>query len=290
MRKSIYSLVLCIFVMFGCADAKFQSGQSSKDGPESSPGEVSTETKSVPSEDLKKENFPSAETIAAQGKSLDLFFVIDHSGSLGQNDPDCSRFEAISEFRKRLVSHLGDAGDARASFILFSDVAKFHATIDDFLRMTTEEFKSTFRSHICQNEGSTNPSAAFEITMSKAEELRVDKPKDMSSVLFFTDGLPNLDTKVLDKKINAMKSIFEGNIFSVLLWPNDAGISADQIKANEIQAILNGSIENIGSEELLGIDSKGIPTFIRNLSGKDSRIKRVGEASDLGTAIIDFIR
>lgn len=303
MKYSRFTIVvLASLGLLGCSDTEFQSGQNGATGKkEISVDQSSASEKDQYGEDAKaiSENLgdqtTGADTIAAVGRSLDLYLVMDKSGSLEDNDRDCLRFEALSSFKKELRTFLGENGDVRASIIQFSERGSFLATIDNFLSISPESFAADFRRDICESDGHTNPSDAFDITLSTFSSLK-ENPKDMASVLFFTDGLPNRRTDVLPQKVNEMKAAFGEKIFSILLWPKE-GVNMERTFGQRGSIIViqgnqggNNQILPINQEQGPKFDQDGIPSFIRDLSVKDSRIKKVNEANGIGKALTDFLR
>ena len=193
-------------------------------------------------------------SIAKRGKSLDLYFVMDVSGSLLNNDPYCQRFSGVNEFRKSLRNTLGESADVRTSWVFFNDEVETLPTTNDFLKLSDRAFTETYRSKICKRYGGTNPGAAFDRAISTLSENNGKTRKDMQSVLFFTDGLPTQELYLLERRTRNIGIIFQKRIFSV---------------------ILGG-----GTPEALD--------FLRSVSGE--KIKQVGDSARIGDAINSFLK
>lgn len=202
-------------------------------------------------------------SLAEKGKSLDLYFMVDVSGSLKGTDPDCDRWDAILDFKKELTDFLGIDGDVRTTFIKFSDKAKHFGTINDWLGMSDGDFKNDYKSDICDRSGNTNTSDALEETVNEYKNLKSD-PKDVHSALLFTDGIPTKGKDQLDKRIDELKDNFGKKIFSVLLW-NELG-GASRTDKSEAEKLL------------------------RKVTGSSGRVKSVDDPSGIGKAIADFLK
>lgn len=210
----------------------------------------------------------SADSLAQKGKSLDLYFIIDVSGSLSRTDPDCDRLDALLDFKSELTKYLGDTEDVRASFVRFNDKARFMGTIDDYLGLSKSDFKDKFKDDICDDEGKTNTADAFEETVDKYNDLK-SSPKDTRSAILFTDGMPTKGEDQLDRRIDEMKDVFGKKIFSVLLWDDSAASS--------------GIFSALGSKDKA-------QKFLKKATGSSDRVKSVDDPSGIGKAIADFLK
>ena len=221
----------------------------------------------------KDANAPiDASAFAKKGESLDAYLIVDVSGSLRTSDPDCLRFEAIKSFKNSLKQVLGDSGDARVSLVTFSNTADFKSTSNDFIGLTDDEFRSKYRSDICRNDSNTNPAAAFDLTVKKMDELQRIEKKKVTSVLFFTDGVPTVGTsQQILSSADAIKAKVNSRIFSVLL-------GSEKPKLSGINPIFIGKTPIVDPLE-----------FVKYVAGSDDRVKSVTNAEALKQAFLAFL-
>jgi hypothetical protein len=214
-------------------------------------------------------NQAKPDEFAAKNKSLDAYLLVDTSESLEQTDRDCKRYDAVKSFKNSLATYLGSTGDARVTLILFNTSARFHSTANDFLKLSDSEFSSRYRSSLCQTTGQTNASAGFELVLSKSNELMANSKKEVASVLFFTDGLPNQDKDSTLKNADRLKQKFNSRIFSVYLDGNPYGAAAPYILPSAFP---------LPPEE-----------FLNYVSGSNSRVRKVSDASGLAASMTSFL-
>jgi uncharacterized protein YegL len=263
----------------GCSQVNFTgtngSGKSKKPVKDQNSGTNQDDKQG--SDAVKGSNNTNSETnieniFASEGKSLDAYFIIDVSGSLEKNDPDCQRYRAFLEFRNSLESFLGASGDVRASLILFSERPRFHSTNDQFIQMSDSDFESAYRRSICFAQGETNPGDAFSLAKAKAEEIMAASKKDLKSVLFVTDGMPTIGTSdQILARADLLKELFESRVFSVLLDPG-------QILQQRPPGILGFQAFPLSPSE-----------FLEYVSGSKDRVRSVSNSSDLSAAYKSFL-
>ena len=282
--SKLSKLLILIFLVYACSDDEFNSfsDRQKKQETSSDDGNKAVGDDNNPSSAVGDDNNPNNSinegadngSIAQKGKSLDLYFIIDISGSLGQsgplgvsvgNDPNCLRYDGLIKFKNNLTNHLGKDGDVRATFVLFSSEAEVLATIDDFLAYENTNFENTYKDSICKTGGQTNPSDAFKLTTNTYKKLDAITTKDMASVLFFTDGQPNRGLSKLDQRIAEMKENFGDKIFSVFLFA-----------------------ENFFAD-FLGTTTLPLD-FLNSISGSEERVKKANKAEELGDVISEFIK
>jgi hypothetical protein len=272
--------VLFQFVLIGvisCSQTKFTGtnapGKSKKlpSDLEKNSGKIDADAITGTSSTNGTDNTEPKNIFAASGKSLDAYFIVDVSGSLEMNDPDCERYNAFFEFRRSIASLLGPSGDVRASLILFSDRPRFHSTTDQFIQMSDVDFESSFRNDICSAQGETNPGDAFSLTKVKAEELMSSTKKDLKSVLFVTDGLPTIGTadQIL-ARADSLKELFETRVFSVLLDPG--------------QVLRRGT--GIPGMQTFPLSPSA---FLEYVSGSRDRVRSVSNSNELIEAYRSFL-
>jgi hypothetical protein len=220
-------LFLSILIVSACSKSEhggFTGGGSAKKSPvsridsEQNPNSTFDPENSADSISGDGKDVQDSNMFAIKGKSLDVYFVIDASGSLQKNDPGCLRFAAFQLFQEELKKLLGPTGDVRASVILFANSARLLSTQNDYLKLTTEEITSLYKSSICSNSSGTNATAALNLTASTAQQLQALGKKEVSSALFFTDGRPSGGlTSELTKASDSIKATFPSHVYGLLL-------------------------------------------------------------------------
>jgi hypothetical protein len=204
---------------------------------------------------------------AKKGQSLDAYLIVDVSGSLTNTDPACARFDAMKSFKNSLKEVLGETGDARVSVILFSNAASFHSTSNDFIKLSDADFDTKYKKDICGALSGTNPSAGFVLATMKMDELQKVEKKDVTSVLFFTDGRPTvgLPQQIL-MTADALKAKVNSRVFSILL-------------GNEV-----ATVADIFMTPLM------VPLqFVTYVAGSKDRVRSATNAEDLKKAFLSFL-
>jgi hypothetical protein len=199
------------------------------------------------------------------GYPRNLLILVDVSNSLKSSDPSCLRFDAMKSFKNSLKQVLGGNGDARVSVFLFSESARFHSTSDDFIRMPENDFNIKYEKSICSTSAGTNPKEAFDLAAAKMDELQKIVKKNITSVLFFTDGVPTVGSKAeILARADALKAKVNSRIFSVLL--GNEGLSA--------------LVSNTGMAP---------QDFVEYLASSKSRVRNATDGDGLKQAFLSFL-
>jgi hypothetical protein len=276
------ALTLLVSFMTSCGDSSYSSS-----APDNSKGKIGAAN----AEGTGKNGKTSAagesagNKIAAPGMSLDLYAIVDISGSLKRTDPNCTRFEALKTFFKELKTTLGDNPDARLSLTVFSSEASFVGTDDSFLKLSDAELDAKYRPSICRAEGNTNISKAFNLTKSAAQNLMNSSPKKVSSVLVFTDGMPTDMPQPIDAAAQ-LRSVFPDRVFGVLL--GDVGVSSIPTSGG-IVIVSGGTVVTSPTTGSGGLMTSP-ETFMNEVTGSVERVRRVGKATDLAAALSSFLK
>jgi uncharacterized protein YegL len=256
---------LLISALFACSEGGlngFSGGRALKKSSESKQVPETKNESGPETENVSGEAVPpkASDQFAVSGKSLDVYYVIDASNSLDGTDPRCLRFDAFKLFQEELKKLLGPAGDVRATLVLFSGSARVHSTRTDFLKLTSTELTSLYRSQICSTSSGTNVTDALDLTMSTAQRLQGTGKKDMSSVLFFTDGKPSDgNSPELASAVENIKAAFPSRIFSLLLT-NDSKDFAEPLE------------------------------FVTLVAGSKDRVRSTQDPTSLSTSILSFLK
>jgi hypothetical protein len=176
---------------------------------------------------------PPENSIADVGKSLDLYVVVDTSLSLSlSTDPGCKRLGSLATFMTSLRERMGEEGDVRMTLVTFSKLseAKLISVDPDAIKTTGEAFETRYKTAICASVGGTDPKSGIDLMVRTAKSQIASNPKDVTSVLFFSDGSPTLydayagvyypSMKDVGSSITSMHELFPSRVFAVLL--NDA--------------------------------------------------------------------
>lgn len=297
MFKSAVALSsLMMFVLPACSGPEFTSGAPAKkvtENKSTAPENVqqkssdntakNTRTAASP-EGVAKEQKPAAapenvkipeNQFAAPGLSLDLHAIMDISGSLTEapiaTDPNCLRFKALKSFFGALKNKLGEKPDARLSITVFNSSADFKGTFDGFLDLSESQLDKKFERVVCASSGRTNAGEAFKIANEQAKLLMQDSPKKVSTVLFFSDGLPTVGS-IADtlKKAEKLRETFGNRIFGVQLGsaPKLPGVPA----VLGLPVVLNDATE-----------------FMENAVGSKKRVRKVDNVDDLENALTSLL-
>ena len=181
--------------------------------------------------------------IAEKDKSLDLYFTIDVSDSLGNTDPSCERLNAILGFKEGLVDFLGENGNVRAHFVKFSHKASYFGTEENFLSISNTNFKEKYKDDICNIDGGTNTSAGLQETI---DQYNITTPNDLSSAIILTDGSPTLGKDSLPQTTKELQRLFGERIYGVLLYNSTALNSVPTYSKNKL-AEITGDPERVKS-------------------------------------------
>jgi hypothetical protein len=212
-------------------------------------------------------NIPD-EQFAVAGKSLDLHAIFDTSGSLTEGqfatDPNCLRYEAFKTFVRALKSKLGSGSDARLSITTFNSSARFRGTHEGFLNLSNGDFDRKFKKEICDSSGKTNVTDAFRVAINEARPLLKNSPKQVASVLFFSDGNPTVggfDEALA--KAEVLRELFSNRVFGIKLTGKALTV--------------------------MGVPVDLTDNFMKKVVGSKKRLKEVQDAADLATTMVSFL-
>ncbi|NBX18496.1 MAG: VWA domain-containing protein [Proteobacteria bacterium] len=212
-------------------------------------------------------NIPD-DQFAEAGKSLDVHAIFDTSGSLTEGqfatDPNCLRFEAFKTFVRALKNKLGSGADARLSITTFNSSAEFRGTHEGFLNLSNDEFNRKFKSKICASSGKTNVTDAFRVAINEARPLLKNSPKQVASVLFFSDGNPTVgsDNEAL-AKAEVLRELFSNRVFGIKLTGKALTV--------------------------MGVPVDMTDNFMKKVVGSKKRLKEVQDAADLASTMLSFL-
>jgi hypothetical protein len=176
------------------------------------------------------ENGNNPPGFAKEGKSLDLYVIMDKSGSLyvdpvtqqmnSGSDVQCKRFDALLTMVDSLRGKLNSNEEVRLTVVTFSKNAAQLGTMDQLLNQPRQLIKDTFRPGVCDNPDyeTTNYERGISATLNAYENNRSKKKLDLDSVVFFSDGAArDKDTGILEESIRRLNSTFPSRVYGVLL-------------------------------------------------------------------------
>ncbi|MFZ9521229.1 MAG: vWA domain-containing protein [Silvanigrellaceae bacterium] len=276
------SLILLMNFATSCGESSYISG-----GPDNSGGKNVSADAEGAGKNGKASAAPEAigNKIAAPGQSLDLYAIVDISGSLGKTDPNCTRFEALKTFFKELKTTLGENTDARLTLTVFSSQARFVGTDEGFLKFSDAEIDAKYRPSICVSSGSTNISRAFALTKDAAVGLMKTSPKKVSSVLVFSDGMPTDMPLPIDAAAQ-LRSVFPDRVFGVLL--GEVNVSGSPTSGGVIT--VGGITVVTGPTTGTGSVTASPEAFMNQVTDSPDRVRRVNKATDLASALSSFLK
>jgi hypothetical protein len=204
-------------------------------------------------------------TFAVAGQSFDLHAIFDVSDSLSHpivgTDINCLRYSAFKTFVGALKNKLGDGADARLSITTFSDEASFKGTHEGFLEMTESQFDKKFKNIICKSDGKTNVAAALKVAADEARPLLMNSPKQVASVLFFSDGNPTKGSmEDTLKKAENLRQLFKNRVFGIRLTGTQSSIFFNDTE-----------------------------DFMKKVVGSKKRVREVKDAGDLAASMVGFL-
>lgn len=263
MLLSSICLAQIALLLASCSDSKFTSDRGERPRPaaDGSKSPLENGNNSGPG-NLTDRGFAEA------GRSLDLYVVMDKSGSLyvdpvtqrmnTGSDPNCKRFDALLALVDSLRGKLKSNEQVRMTLVTFSKNAKALGTIDGVLMQSRDQISSKFRAGVCENPDydTTNYERGISVALQEhAANLSTGK-LDLESVVFFSDGAAkDRDTGLLEQAIRRLNSAFPSRIYGVLLGQtSDRCVLKDSagqfLQTSECMLKVVGNVP----EKLFGVD------------------------------------
>lgn len=219
-----------------------------------------------------------------QGKSLDLYVVMDKSGSLWggwsletgtikASDPDCLRLEALLDLVDKLKGFLTQKEAVRLNVITFGTTAATAGNITNALSLSRAELDARLRAPVCDKppleDRSTMYSDALELISTELAVQRVKQKFDVETAIFFSDGAAkDLDENRLSQSIQTFNSAFPKRSYAVLL-----GKTNDNCNITKSDGDKMSTLECI--TEVVG--------------GDNERVVQSDDASKLSTSMIQLL-
>lgn len=238
--------------------------------------------KSVSSAEQADANSKSASAgeFFKKGQSLDLYVVMDKSGSLWgggkvkASDPNCLRLNALLDLIDGLRSQLTQKELVRLNMITFGTMATRVGTVQDTLNTGREELDSMLRSAVCEKPSLFNSntiySSALELISDELKAQRTIKKLDVETAIFFSDGAAkDPEESELRASIKTFNESFPKRSFGVLLG-----------KTNDVCNIKKDDGEKLSTVECI----------TEVVGGDEQRIVQSADATQLSETMIQLLK
>ncbi|MEY2988373.1 MAG: hypothetical protein RJB13_1894 [Pseudomonadota bacterium] len=168
-----------------------------------------------------------------KGQSLDLYIVMDKSGSLWEyrsnddkkfpgSDPQCLRLLALVDLIEKLGAELNNGEEVRLNVVTFGSFATNVGSIRNPASMGRENLASVLKDDICSKPNKENRDTIYskaleKISLTLSEQRKVEK-MDVETAIFFSDGAArDENTDDLKNAIAEFNSAFPNRAYGVLL-------------------------------------------------------------------------
>lgn len=223
----VTAVAVCGLLFSSCSSGEFS--QTTPGSPRKNPTKSGTEgAGSV--QDAKSKRSGNAEGFAQAGKSLDLYVIMDKSGSLyvdpttrsmpnSGSDPQCKRFDAFLALTEALKGKMKQGEQVRVSIVVFNDGVEALETTENILSLDRAAIETRYKSGVCDIQDLKGTQYAVGINKALEEFLRLSSSKKLplESVLFFSDGAARDDENPLRQAIAQLNSTFPQRVYGVLL-------------------------------------------------------------------------
>ena len=268
--------VMSVSLIASCSNGNFTSSEKeTKPDQTSRAGSESTQAGKAVS--------PGSE-FAQAGKSLDLYIVMDKSGSLwvdptsplrnigSGSDPSCKRMDALLDLLAALRTKLKSGERVRINIATFGNKGESLGSFDNILGKSNKEIESNFRGGICDFPGqleSTKYAQGIKIALNDYTNNKGAGKFDLETTLFFSDGAAKDSPQELTDAINKLNSTFPKRVYGILLG-----------KTSDVCALQDNSGKNLSTEECL-----------REVVGKDpNKVIQATDAAGLSAAMTSLLQ
>jgi hypothetical protein len=267
--------VMSISLIASCSNGNFKSSEKeTKPDPTSRAGQESTQAGKAVS--------PGSE-FAQAGKSLDLYIVMDKSGSLwvdpssdsktigSGSDPSCKRMDALLDLLAALRTKLKSGERVRINVVTFGDNGESLGSFDNVVSKLNSEIEAKFRPGICDYPGrqSTKYAQGIKIALNDYAKNKGAGKFDLETTLFFSDGAAKDSPQELTDAINKLNSTFPKRVYGILLG-----------KTSDVCTLEDNSGKNLSTEECL-----------REVVGKDpNKVIQATDAAGLSAAMTSLLQ
>lgn len=171
----------------------------------------------------------SGEGFAQAGKSLDLYVIMDRSGSLfvdpktmtknSGSDPQCKRFDAFLALVEALKVKLKQGEQVRVNVVAFNEEDFHLPPSENILALSRNEIESLYRSGVCDDKKirGTLYAKGINKALTVYQQQIQQKKLPVESVLFFSDGAARDEVADLREAIDQLNAKFPQRVYGVLL-------------------------------------------------------------------------
>lgn len=214
------------------------------------------------------------------GNSLDLYIIMDKSGSLFRDpstpftentgsDPQCKRFDALLDMVDTLRTVAIQKEEVRLSVVTFGNKSRTLGTLDNILASTRAQIDERLREGICEFRGieSTYYAKGISASLSQHVANKATKKLDLESVLFFSDGAAKDAPEELREQIARLNSSFPNRVFGILLGNTSDKCSLSH-DANKPLSTTDCLFEVVGKAEqrlIKAADAAGLSNAMKSL-------------------------
>ena len=191
------------------------------------------------------------------GKSLDLYVIMDKSGSLFKDpmsplpgtgsDPNCKRFDGLLDLVDSLKTKLKANEEVRLTVVTFAEKRTLLGSLENVLKLSRDDVSNKFRFGTCNTpDGTTNYAEGIEGILSEFAKNSARKKLDLESVVFFSDGAAKDDENTLRAAIDKLNNTFPRRTYGVLLGQtNDTcsltGATGSKLSTADCMALVVGA-------------------------------------------------
>ncbi len=213
-------------VLPSCSDSSFKSAAGGPQPPGADGNKSPAEDGNNPQPGDQK----TEPGFAKSGKSLDIYVIMDKSGSLyvdpvtqklnSGSDVACKRFDALLQLVDSLRTKLNSDEPVRLTVVTFSKQANVLGSMEQLLSQSRQQVTAKFRAGVCDNPDydTTNYERGISATLMTHQSNIATKKMDMESIVFFSDGAArDSDTRILEESISRLNTTFPNRIYGVLL-------------------------------------------------------------------------
>lgn len=269
--KRLFCVFSFVLVSTSCSDGKFATSGGGPSPADSSKAE---------GERHAAGGVKAGGEFFKPGNSLDLYIVMDKSGSLFRDpstpftentgsDPQCKRFDALLDMVDTLRTVAVQKEEIRLSVVTFGSKSRSLGTLEDVLASTRAQIDEKLREGICEFRGieSTHYAKGISASLSQYAANKERKKLNLESVLFFSDGAAKDATDELKEQIARLNSAFPNRVFGVLLGNTSDSCSLSD-DANKPLSTTECLLEVVGKAEqrlIKAADAAGLSNAMKSL-------------------------
>lgn len=216
------------------------------------------------------------------GGSLNVFFVIDMSGSMTLSDPvsggSCGRLNAMRALLDKLGQTAKSGIDIKVGLGIFGNDAQVGIPLSPIDQVQTR----LTRDSVCRNDaGGTN----YEAALTTAKEA-IENTSGQKIVYFISDGLPSVSSQ--SRRVGGglgaggdVNQIYEAGIKAAEALRAVPGAILDVV-------YLDSAAARSQAEQIVGSVVEDPASYVEKIAGSKDRVRLVTSAAELANQIITF--